>query len=593
MATAPHFSLPHKPLEEMMKNLKVVDSSAHLSSSNKVPSKEESPSDATSCISSAGDAIGSLKESDMDHESLATDQGATYQAGAYYGYCYPGYDAAFWELDDQGYYVAGDGMELQYPVIQADNGSFMYVIPAFQPGYSSYGPYLPVATFGVDGQYLGQQPFSPGPLFQPSIASPGYYPNALPYGELVPSPYPCDPSFLVGDATYGNNFNGLHEIPCSKSNVSSASHNHAPVSKKLPNSDFGHPPELKKSLPSLNVSTGHDMHQLKPRNKPDAPGRGYFPFAKFPLYNQGKVGGLYSNSAVNYKPNVRGWGGSEKTKTRSRVNSISDFGLLAEQKYVPRTTNTKDALISGVNTVGPLATDENGNSDSITSPFRKEQYNLPDFPTQYDQALFFVIKSYSEDDIHKSIKYKVWASTPNGNKRLDTAYEDAQNRKAEKGSKCPLFLFFSVNASGQFCGVAEMIGHVDFNKNMDFWQQDKWNGYFPVQWHIVKDVPNPQLRHIILENNDNKPITNSRDTQEVRFSQGIEMLNIFKNYPAKTSILDDFDFYESRQKVMQEKKIRPSIPHPDHIQQKADELTFNFQSVDLSAAENAGEPCKE
>lgn len=143
----------------------------------------------------------------------------------------------------------------------------MYVIPAFQPGYSSYGPYLPVATFGVDGQYLGQQPFSPGPLFQPSIASPGYYPNALPYGELVPSPYPCDPSFLVGDATYGNNFNGLHEIPCSKSNVSSASHNHAPVSKKLPNSDFGHPPELKKSLPSLNVSTGHDMHQLKPRNK--------------------------------------------------------------------------------------------------------------------------------------------------------------------------------------------------------------------------------------------------------------------------------------------------------------------------------------
>ena len=50
---------------------------------------------------------------------------------------------------------------------------------------------------------------------------------------------------------------------------------------------------------------------------------------------------------------------------------------------------------------------------------------------------------------------------------------------------------------------------------MDFWQQDKWNGYFLVKWHIVKDVPNPQLRHIILENNDNKPVTNSRDTQEV------------------------------------------------------------------------------
>jgi len=72
-----------------------------------------------------------------------------------------------------------------------------------------------------------------------------------------------------------------------------------------------------------------------------------------------------------------------------------------------------------------------------------------------------------------------------------------------------------VNASGQFCGVAEMIGTVDFNKNMDFWQQDKWSGSFPVKWHFIKDVPNPNFRHIILENNENKPVTNSRDTQEV------------------------------------------------------------------------------
>lgn len=38
------------------------------------------------------------------------------------------------------------------------------------------------------------------------------------------------------------------------------------------------------------------------------------------------------------------------------------------------------------------------------------------------------------------------------------------------------------------------------------------------------------------------------------------MLNIFKNFVSKTSILDDFDFYESRQKVMQEKRTRHSIP---------------------------------
>lgn len=72
-----------------------------------------------------------------------------------------------------------------------------------------------------------------------------------------------------------------------------------------------------------------------------------------------------------------------------------------------------------------------------------------------------------------------------------------------------------VNASGQFCGVAEMTGPVDFYKDMDFWHQDKWSGSFPVKWHFIKDVPNPNFRHIILENNENKPVTNSRDTQEV------------------------------------------------------------------------------
>lgn len=73
----------------------------------------------------------------------------------------------------------------------------------------------------------------------------------------------------------------------------------------------------------------------------------------------------------------------------------------------------------------------------------KDIYNLTDFQTKYENAMFFVIKSYSEDDVHKSIKYNVWASTPNGNKRLDSAFKIAQEM-SEKGMKCPVFLFFSV-----------------------------------------------------------------------------------------------------------------------------------------------------
>jgi len=42
----------------------------------------------------------------------------------------------------------------------------------------------------------------------------------------------------------------------------------------------------------------------------------------------------------------------------------------------------------------------------------------------------------------------------------------------------------------------------------------------------------------------------------VKLPQGIEMLTIFKNYETDVSILDDFDFYEDRQKAMQERKAR-------------------------------------
>ena len=41
------------------------------------------------------------------------------------------------------------------------------------------------------------------------------------------------------------------------------------------------------------------------------------------------------------------------------------------------------------------------------------------------------------------------------------------------------------------------------------------------------------------------------------------MLNLFKSYNTKISILDDFQFYETRQKFMQEKRAKQQT----HLQQ--------------------------
>uniref|UniRef100_A0A3Q3A5T8 YTH domain-containing family protein n=1 Tax=Kryptolebias marmoratus TaxID=37003 RepID=A0A3Q3A5T8_KRYMA len=167
-------------------------------------------------------------------------------------------------------------------------------------------------------------------------------------------------------------------------------------------------------------------------------------------------------------------------------------------------------------------------------------YNPKDFDWNLKNGRVFIIKSYSEDDIHRSIKYSIWCSTEHGNKRLDSAYRSL-------GNKGPLYLLFSVNGSGHFCGVAEMRSPVDYNAYAGVWSQDKWKGKFEVKWLFIKDVPNNQLRHIRLENNDNKPVTNSRDTQEVPLEKAKQVLKVIATYKHTTSIFDDFAHYEKRQ----------------------------------------------
>ncbi|KXS14776.1 YTH-domain-containing protein, partial [Gonapodya prolifera JEL478] len=163
---------------------------------------------------------------------------------------------------------------------------------------------------------------------------------------------------------------------------------------------------------------------------------------------------------------------------------------------------------------------------------------------------FFVIKSYTEDDVHKSLKYSIWSSTDMGNRRLNQAYLDtsatgAGNRPGTSGS---VYLFFSVNASGHFCGVATMTSKVDWETSASVWAQGgKWKGVFGVRWVFVKDVPNGALRHLRVITNENKPVTNSRDTQELPTDIGREMLRIFCEYKHTTCILDDWGWHEKKE----------------------------------------------
>ena len=58
-----------------------------------------------------------------------------------------------------------------------------------------------------------------------------------------------------------------------------------------------------------------------------------------------------------------------------------------------------------------------------TMPLNLHTYNPISFDMNSKNARYFVIKSFSEDDVHRSIKYGIWCSTDHGNKRLDAAFK--------------------------------------------------------------------------------------------------------------------------------------------------------------------------
>ena len=83
-----------------------------------------------------------------------------------------------------------------------------------------------------------------------------------------------------------------------------------------------------------------------------------------------------------------------------------------------------------------------------------------------------------------------------------------------------------------------MLSGVDESVDSSVWAaQGKWRGLIKVRsyaagesglmaqlrWLFVRDVPNGALRHLKLHNTpENKPVTSSRDTQEVPHDIGCE-----------------------------------------------------------------------
>jgi hypothetical protein len=180
-------------------------------------------------------------------------------------------------------------------------------------------------------------------------------------------------------------------------------------------------------------------------------------YASNGMYGQyGNTFGDFGFGSVGYdsRTSGRGLALDNKHKRRGCGNGALGYGNenLDGANELSKGPRAKGFDSRNQNGFGPITLAVKGQKVPLTDNIKednlplipnKEEYNREDFPEDYSDAKFFVIKSYSEDDVHKSIKYSVWASTCNGNKKLDTAYQAAK----EKPGGCPVFLLFSVSMS--------------------------------------------------------------------------------------------------------------------------------------------------
>lgn len=151
-------------------------------------------------------------------------------------------------------------------------------------------------------------------------------------------------------------------------------------------------------------------------------------------------------------------------------------------------------------------------------PYNPQQLNFSKFSKCWKNGKFIIIKSNSEEDIHKSIKYGVWTSTLYGNKILNNLYESSVIYDQKQG-RCevlyPIFLIFSVSANNYLNGVAIMSSRVYFNLRFLNWKtQNKWYGFFRLFWFQIKDIPNNIFENLINKQT-NEYVIFSKDCTQI------------------------------------------------------------------------------
>ena len=115
-----------------------------------------------------------------------------------------------------------------------------------------------------------------------------------------------------------------------------------------------------------------------------------------------KGGKSHKNSLDNNSSNVN-------TSSSPTSSMDSETKVKMSPRTQERLTNVYDEINSTHRLVERLQLELEVNGPDLKIPKR---------------ARYFIIKSFTEEDVHRAVKYKMWCSTYYGNRRLESAYDN-------------------------------------------------------------------------------------------------------------------------------------------------------------------------
>ncbi len=140
--------------------------------------------------------------------------------------------------------------------------------------------------------------------------------------------------------------------------------------------------------------------------------------------------------------------------------------------------------------------------------------NNPKLDADYfKDAAFFVIRSKSFRDVHKSMKYGVWTSSKYNNYKFNTAFR-------QHGGK--VFFIYTTLQHNFFLGIAQMYAPVNPNKEFAYWGElGRWRGLCFVHWILVREVPFEMISDL---KEDGEVLFNLKDGSAVSFRNAFNLI---------------------------------------------------------------------